>query len=187
MTTPPPSGPPPASEARRYRLPRNESPVWDEDTICRDATSRPHAQREAAIRSVPARRCAHTPMPRRAVAALVKAANWLSHLEFDWNSRLAPLGHGTLPDRNFVALRRTRMRAFELGLRNCRSTPGWRDLETVVDALVWNSSRCRHLARRAHRDRLRGRHPERVSTICTAATHAAVAAQRYAAAAQEAE
>ena len=89
---------------------------------------------------------------------LIKAATWLSHLEYDWESPVwRHLLHELSRQRTFV---RYDERGCGLSDWDGRR-PGFdswvRDLETVADALGRRALRAaRHLAGRVDRDRLRG-------------------------------
>ena len=104
---------------------------------------------------------------------VVKAATWLSHLEYDWESpvwrHLLARAVAQLPLR---ALRRARLRPVGLGgARTCRSTAGCATWRPIVDALGVRALRpARHLAGRVDRDRLCGAPPR--------ARHAPGAARR---------
>jgi len=101
---------------------------------------------------------------------LVKAAHWLTHLDYDWASPVWSRWCQALSEGPVAGpLRRARLRAVGLGggtPRRSRWTRGCTNLETVVDTLGWSGSRC-SACRRAGPIALTyaARHPERVSHL----------------------
>ena len=104
----------------------------------------------------------------RGEPTLIKAATWLSHLEFDWESpvwrhllrELSARGHFVRYDERGCGL--SDRDVADLGFAS------WvRDLETVADAIAAPSASPCSASRRARRWRspTRSRHPERVSHL----------------------
>ena len=98
---------------------------------------------------------------------LVKAANWLTHLEYDWESPVWQHWIGSSGALPLRALRRARLRDERLE-RAATALERWvDDLETVIDAAERQSpfDAARHLAGRAVCIAYAVRHPERVARL----------------------
>ena len=98
---------------------------------------------------------------------LVKAANWMTHLEHDWRARSGGTGSTALGERH----RSSATTSAAAGCRTATCDDAFTldrgcDLEAVVDAAGLDRSRC-SASRRARRSRssTRLRHPERVTHL----------------------